>query len=289
MLHPYIGTLQKYRFASPGKGASHRLTSGDDGSKTITYSFNSLGFRGEEFDPYSPVKLFVCGCSMTFGTGLELEETWAFLFKQRLAEQRDLPATSVNLMNFAEGGASNDYITRTLIEQSARVRPDVIVAGFTHMNRFELLDETATRRFGPWAIEEAADRFGEIGKCAEFLFLGTDEIQQKIRMIKNVLLLQYFCQSRDIPFVFIFFESLQRADLPSALSVPTTQPLFEEIDLELLVPIDRAVKVDRALDGTHPGPRSQELIADAAWETFSARYAQPLQASPRQLMEEETR
>ena len=40
------------------------------------------GFRGEEFDPASPVKLFVCGCSYTFGTGLDLEESWSFLFSR---------------------------------------------------------------------------------------------------------------------------------------------------------------------------------------------------------------
>jgi hypothetical protein len=141
------------------------------------------------------------------------------------------------------------------------------------MNRFELLDETTTFPFRGWAIEEQARKYGELGKLGELLFLGTDEIQQKIRMTKNVLLLQYFCRSRDIPFVFFFFESLQRADLPSALSIPTTQPLFEEIDFESLVPIQGATKVDRAADGAHPGPRSQELLAEAAWKTFRARYA----------------
>jgi hypothetical protein len=269
MLYPYEGRMQKYRFASAGKGATRR-----GGRETKTYSFNSLGFRGEEFDPDAPVKLFVCGCSYTFGAGLDLEESWPFHFKQKLAEQRGLPESSVNLMNFAEGGASNDYIARTLIGQSSRVRPDVIVAGFTHMNRFELLDETRTFPFGSWAIEKLARKYGDVGKLGEFVFLGTDENQEKIRMIKNVLLLQYFCRSRDIPFVFFFFESLKvkPTNLPAALSIPSTQPLFEEIDFESFVPIDRAIKVDLAADGSHPGPRSQELIGEAAWNTFRTRY-----------------
>ena len=182
MLHPYSGRLGKYRFASEGKGAT-RVTEFEGG--TTTYSFNSLGYRGDEFDPEAPVKLFVCGCSYTFGAGLDDEETWAHLFRQKLADHHGLPATSVNLINFAEGGASNDYITRTLIEQSSRVRPDVIVAGFTYMNRFELFDQTTAWNFGSWAIDE--ERLGDVAKLGQFQFLGTDETQEKIRMIKNVL------------------------------------------------------------------------------------------------------
>jgi hypothetical protein len=275
MLHPYKGTRRREHFGPDARGAYRRNTYGTDQSGSKTYYFNALGFRGEEFDPASPVKLFVCGCSYTFGTGLDFEESWSFLFKQKLAELRGLPESSVNLINFAQGGASNDYVTRTLLEQSARVRPDVIVAGFTYMNRFELLDETTAFHFQPLLLERYArigGKFAELGRLAEFLFLGTDEVQEKVRMIKNVLLLQNFCRARDISLVFFFFESLTRADLPSALSVPTTRPLFEEIDLGALIPVDSATVVDLATDGAHPGPRSQKLMAEAAWETFCSRY-----------------
>jgi hypothetical protein len=279
MLHPFDGRMRRYRFGpteEPGSGISRRVL---DGAKT--YSFNSLGYRGEEFDPDSPVKLFVCGCSYTFGDGLELEESWPFLFKERLAKQHGLPASSVNLMNFSEGGASNDYITRILITQSARVRPDMMVAAFTNMRRFELIDETVAFPFGSWGMDVYLEKYSQTGhahmaKNGEFVFLGTDENQEKLRMIKNVLLLQYFCRSRDIPFIFLFMESLVRNDLPSALSIPTTQPLYEEIDLDLLVPIERAMKVDLAADEIHPGPRSQELMAEAAWKTYRARYAESM-------------
>jgi hypothetical protein len=274
MLQPYKGSRQREHFGPDGKGSYSRSTYGLDESETKTYYFSSLGFRSEEFNPDAPVKLFVCGCSQSFGTGLNFEESWAFLFKQRLAEHRSLPEQSVNLMNFSQGGASNDYITRTLIEQSSLLRPDVLVAGFTHMSRFEILDGTMSVHLGPVDLEEYEKAGGrpEIKRLAEFLTLGTDETQQKIRMIKNVLLFQYFCRSRGIPFIFFFFESILREDLLSALSVPVTETLYEEIDFDLLVPIDRGIRVDRAADGLHPGPRSQELMAEAAWKVFSTRY-----------------
>jgi|ERR671923_861491 hypothetical protein len=286
MLHPYKGTRRNEHLGPDGRGGHSISSYGEDGPVPKTYSFNSLGFRGEEFDADAPLKLFVCGCSITFGTALDIEESWPFLFRQKLAEQHGLAESSVNLMNFSEGGASNDYITRTLIEQSTQVRPDLIVAGFTHMHRFELLDESTAFRFNPLMLEKyasAGGKFAEMAKLAEFVFLGTDDVQKKMRMIKNVLLLQYFCQSREIPFIFLFLESLLREDLPSALAAPTTQPLFEEIDFDALVPLSPATKVDRASDEVHPGPRSQELIAEAAWKTVHARYGT---LAPRALMRE---
>jgi hypothetical protein len=278
MLLPYKGPRREEHLGPDGRGSHAVAVYGADRTKKITYHFNSLGFRGEEFDPQAQLKLFVCGCSFTFGTGLEIEDSWAFRLKQKLAEHRGLAVSSANLSNFSQGGASNDYITRTLIEQSARVRPDVIVAGFTHMSRFELLDETMATAFHfqptqPAPLEKyerAGGRFAELGRLAKFQFLGTDDTQTKIRMIKNILLLQYFCRQRDIPFLFYLFESLARDDLPEALSQPMTAPLFGEIDFDLMVPLEP--EVDWATDGAHPGRRSQELMAEAAMKTFRSRY-----------------
>ena len=272
MLHPYSGARRREHFGPDGVGSYSSTAYGFDESDTKTYHFNSLGFRGEEFDPDAPVKLFVSGCSNTFGVGVDLEESWPFLFKQKLAEERGVPSSAVSLMNFSQGGASNDYVTRTLVEQGGRARPDVVIAGFTHMRRFELFDETTAFHIGAIKLEElerAGGKHAELKRRAEFLILGTDEIHQKVQMIKNVLLLQYFCRSLDIPLVFFFFEQWQREDLPDALAAPATQPLFDQIDFSGFVPIERAMRVDRAADGLHPGPRSQEVLADAAWTAFT--------------------
>jgi len=266
MLLPYKGWRQDEHFGRTAYKSVERDTS--------TYHFNSLGFRGEEFDPEAQVKLFVCGCSYTFGIGVEFEETWSFLLKQRLAAHLDLDASSVNLLNFSEAGASNDYIARTLVEQSTRVRPDLIVAGFTQTTRFELLDEETTFRFNPPVLQKyasAGGKFAEMAKRMEYVFLGTDEIQENVRTVKNVLLLQYFSQSRSIPFIFLPFWG---KDMASLLSTPMTRPLYEAIDHDLVAPLTPGnTTVDRAADGVHPGPRSQEVIAAAAWRIFEERYS----------------
>ena len=55
MLHPYSGARRSEHFGPDGKGSHSSTTYGFDESDTKTYSFNSLGFRGEEFDPDAPL------------------------------------------------------------------------------------------------------------------------------------------------------------------------------------------------------------------------------------------
>jgi len=46
------------------------------------YYYNSLGYRGEESNEKSKYKIFISGCSYTFGFGLNIEETWGYNFKK---------------------------------------------------------------------------------------------------------------------------------------------------------------------------------------------------------------
>src|SRR4051812_27827148 len=115
MLHPFIGYRAGEHF---GTGAPRILTKYDtDQSGTKTYRFNSLGFRGEEFNPDARKHIFCCGCSYLVGVGLDYEETVLSHFKRAYANAWRLREQDVNLLNFSMASASNDYIARTLVSQ----------------------------------------------------------------------------------------------------------------------------------------------------------------------------
>ena len=87
----------------PYNGSHHILPEGcpkvlstfpGDESSRVTYSFNSLGFRGEEFQMAADMHIFVCGGSVTLGlvlpeglsvaneqpiTGIPEPSTWAMM------------------------------------------------------------------------------------------------------------------------------------------------------------------------------------------------------------------
>src|SRR5262245_53776473 len=108
-LLPYDGLRKTEHFGS-GDGPWVTDTHGFDRSGTKTYRFNSLGFRGPEPSPDARARIFVCGCSYTFGVGLNAEEVWADKVKNRVAAAWGLDPMQVDLLNFSQGGASNCYI-----------------------------------------------------------------------------------------------------------------------------------------------------------------------------------
>jgi hypothetical protein len=63
MLLQYSGDRERDHFGPTGPPHTI-LTYGQDLSGTKTYHFNSLGFRGDEFDPGARVKIFACGPAM---------------------------------------------------------------------------------------------------------------------------------------------------------------------------------------------------------------------------------
>jgi hypothetical protein len=149
MLEVYSGSRPREHFGSTGP-PHVSATYGTDQSGTKSYQFNSLGYRGEELDPAAAATIFVCGCSHTFGVGLNLEETWVHRFKLAYAESHRLDPAAVNVLNFSEGGASNDYITRTVLTQCAQVRPDLVIAQFSQMSRSEAFVDGEPYSIGPW-------------------------------------------------------------------------------------------------------------------------------------------
>ena len=151
MLQTYCGSRVREHLGECGP-PHVRPTYGRDQTGTQLYRFNSLGYRGEEFDPDARVTIFVCGCSNAFGTGLGLEETWPSRFRSAYAERHGYARGEVNVLNFSEGAASNDYIARTLITQCSEVKPDVVVAQFSPINRAEGLYRGARALVGKFDV-----------------------------------------------------------------------------------------------------------------------------------------
>ena len=105
---------------------------GMDQTGTVKYVYNSLNYRGEEFDPNAKKLIYIVGCSHTHGTGLQYGDTYGHQFKKAYAKRFNLHEDEVNLMNFSVGGASNSYMVRTLITNCNVKKPDVLICNFSH-------------------------------------------------------------------------------------------------------------------------------------------------------------
>jgi hypothetical protein len=271
MLHGYAGTRDH------GGGPAGVRSYGRDKSGTKLYRFNSLGFRGEEHDPGAAATIFVCGCSHSFGTGLDEEEAWPHRFKRVWAARRGLAAGAVNLLNFSQGAASNDYIARTLLGQVARARPDLVVAQFTSMNRAEAFADgdpftigpwlwpgaSLLRRFltVPWARKAAVlSRVRSAGGYARF-YSPESGFSNAVR---NILLVQSACRAMRVPCAISWLEHERLRD-PAFLGNAALAPLARLLDPACVADfgiVDPDLRVDAAADGRHAGPRTHAAFAD---------------------------
>ena len=276
MLRAYTGPRKGEHVGAAG--APHSLSAyGADRSGTKTYGFNSLGFRGEEHDPAARATIFVCGCSMTFGTGLDATETWSHRFKLGYAERHGLAPSEVNVLNFAQGGASSDYVARTLLSQCAQVRPTLVVAQFPVMSRAEgyesgvpfsigmglLPSWSLWRRFlrVPWAKKRAV--LGRMRLASGYARSYTSEMGFA-NALKNILLVQSYCRTQGIRCVMSWADHRLLDDARFAGN-EALAPLIALLDRTCLTGFsihDEDLRTDTAADGIHPGPRSNAAFAD---------------------------
>jgi hypothetical protein len=286
MIHPFIG----YRSweHDPVDGKPQVLTVCDmDYSGTKTYAFNRLGFRGEEFNPKAAKRIFFSGCSYTFGTGLNYEETAAHRFKMLYCEQYGLDPSDVNLLNFAMPGASNDYIVRTMISQCQRVKPDIAVVLFSHVERAEYIDEQALGErvwtVAPWWIEEAvydhlnpptndAKERLELLRNASigYLYYSTPA-NSTLNFLRNALLAQYYFKSHNIPYVMHWVDFGQFDYMQRHFALNDMASLLER---EHFVDYTNPGRYwcDKAADEAHPGPQSNANIATELFKKYQFLY-----------------
>ena len=99
---------------------------------SITYDFNSHGFRTREFELNSDKKnVLFLGCSHTMGVGLRGTEVWTYHVSQIFNEME------YNCYNLGIGGASGDTVARLLTNSINYIHPTIVFIFWPALGRFE--------------------------------------------------------------------------------------------------------------------------------------------------------
>lgn len=281
-LLPYDGSRTREHFGGEQSRGGHEIRSyGTDRSGTVSYRFNSLGFRSEEYRPEASRHLFVCGPSTAFGTGLPVEASWPYLFKVAYAQHQALAANEVNLLNFSQGGAGNDYVVRTAITQCARVKPDLLLVelapGHSRTEYFSS-EVTGSERhllFGPWIFGDDGGVRPKIkqehpeilGPLLGYFDYYSDEIGA-MSTVRAVLLLQLYCKVHSIPNLVCWgWKEGAASDISKYQSHISIAPLLDLVDWQCVLPHAIADDcIDRAADGFHAGAESCRRYAERLWQ-----------------------
>lgn len=285
-LHPYCGEEME-RMSHIGRSHVCRTFAGDHGGRT--YRFNRLGFRGAEVDPSASQRVFVFGESHAFGYFVEQEEAWPSRFVDRWSAHHRLPRSSVNLLNFADPGASNASIARLLISQCSALRPDLVLVHFADIRRSEVLLDGRPHRIGPWLLDERSVRAarrapGKLPKTLrELIERGKAYFRQSLgpsgpaqwqgidatcllQALREILLVQSYCRAEGIP-LLATCEHMEELRALRPEEDPILAPLVGALDLEVLCDFD----IWSVGNGSQPPEQQPRDHADAArHERFAA-------------------
>jgi len=244
-----------------------------DRTGQIEYRINELGFRGEDVSEQSIRRLFVFGCSHTFGTGLNEKDIWCEHFRQSYASRLKVPPSQVNLLNFGCGGASNAEIARTCLVQCASMRPDLAIVMFTDQSRLERIHGDRVISLGPWSVEHGTD---EIRPIAADLYRNHNDETAALDSVKNMLLCQYFFQAQGVEYILAGFGCE-----PSGMSDPVKQlyRLLDQSHVAWVAPaiakyvekegVSESVWFEKAVDGLHMGSLYHQLAGRAVFERYA--------------------
>ncbi|MCA8965165.1 MAG: methyltransferase domain-containing protein [Planctomycetes bacterium] len=256
---------------------------GSDQTGRVTYSYNSLGYRGAEYRPDAPLRVFAFGESNAFGLGVEQDRCWPALVASRVAAAIGLGAGDVNLVNFAQPGASNAEIARAVVTQVGAVRPDLALIGVAPVNRTEGAVNGQVYQVGPWALQEATRRpIEEMPECevkgrylqalqrAECYLSFTDVVQGTLDMLRHVLLVQSYLAARGVPAGGTCPRWVLEVPDDRGRGHPAIGPLLEQVCPAFLGATPEQPD-DRSAEGFHYGSRRHAAVAD---ELFGRLVAQ---------------
>ena len=156
-------------------------------SQNIEYSFNSQGFRSEEFDPNRKGIMFL-GCSITVGIGIQQQDIWC---------ERVSGAVCLPCWNLGQGSAGMDTLFRMAEYWIPRLLPRQVIM-LCPPNRFEILNSQGR----PVMLLPAA----QTKECKNPPYLDTfyrewaiHPENMRLHDLKNLWAIEHLCDSLDIP------------------------------------------------------------------------------------------
>lgn len=202
--------------------------------------------------------------------GVRPYQTWPVVFARLAAARVGIPIEQSHVQNFAQIGASNNYVSRTLIRQCDRVQPTLAIAAFTHNNRVEYLDGSNIRNLGYWNVDPS-NRYPEPPDSPGARFFRQYSEREGFRnLLRNMLFFQSAMLARGVPYIIVWIDvGRLRADFASSRPLGDYYRALDQSRISRISMLQHGIHSD-TVDG-HPGPLSHERFAACLLEEFRDR------------------
>lgn len=158
----------------------------------VTYSFNKDGFRADDFTDGVNDSVVFLGCSLTVGTGVDVQSSWAYQVASSLGLRR---------YNLGVGGGSADMCFRLAHHWIPRLRPKYVMMLTPLTGRMEIVLEKHIIPCIPNMTHLPDDVMARISDYynAWLSYPANAEMNQ----LKNVMGVQMICNNLGIPIIEI--------------------------------------------------------------------------------------
>lgn len=225
------------------------------GPRDIRYKFNSNGYRCPEFNtPKTMARSCFYGCSIMEGYGLPEDLSLPMQFAK---------STNTEAFNLAKASASNDYISRLVLQTVPLLNPDIVVVLWTYPARRELYsdDGTEVKWIKNWKLRGDYEQDGEnrFMEAAETLCNADNDTSN---FVKNYNLVKYFLESNKIPWMW---------GLVNANTMFNIMPHLNKDDLEICCSFDLSKRTcDLSRDMMHPGKDTIKKFSNEFVEIYKS-------------------
>ena len=152
--------------------------------ESVTYKFNSEGFRDDEFDQ-QPAGMAI-GCSHTLGVGVKVEHTWSSQLQTMLGQK---------IWNLGVGGSALDTCYRLLEYWIKNLNIKFVICVVPGISRYEICTENNWTNF----LSTSQVRPFLQGYHKEYLMYDQNSI---VNRQKNLHAMKYVCHLHQVPFYY---------------------------------------------------------------------------------------
>lgn len=163
----------------------------------VSYTFNSHGFRADEFDGSDAIMFL--GCSITLGTGVPDNISWARIVSKHFGLKN---------YNLGISGGSNDTAFRLANHYVPQLRPRLVVFMGTSAHRFDIIDDCQITTLMYNYTPEPHDT-----NWYKDWLLNPEN--GNLNWQKNWRGIQYICKKNKVPFAYISASPLLNAPFAS--------------------------------------------------------------------------
>lgn len=222
------------------------------GPESFDYKFNSHGFRCDEFDLYSELPVVFLGCSLTEGEGLPVEKTWAYLTIEKI---RKATGKEIPYWNLATSGGGLDTNAGILANYIDQLRPRYIF--YLRPSWWRRAVFTQKREILNWVPNFSEQHSSNMPRHFSETFVHEHyALQQADRSLTIIDLLAEKYKTK------VFHHAWDR----HPATEETIQTSISRLKNFQQLKAAWTKNVDLARDSAHPGPATQQMVADQIWE-----------------------